>query len=332
LLAVIVAALGVGIYLATRASAGPSHHAAQGGGPGRATPAAATPSPTPPPPHPAGSLGDYRVAQRLFTFTERAGGALGNRVLHVAVRYPITPLGQASGTAGTNSFPLIVFAPGYRQCSAAYGALLQQWASAGYVVAGVNFPRTNCHVANPDESDLVNQPGDLAFVIRQVKLLSSTPHGQLAGLVNPARVAIAGQSDGGDTVAAMTAMSCCQYPGLRATVVLAGAEWPAFAGKWFSAPTAPMLFVQGTADLINPPAASLQLYQSDTTGARYYLQLTGADHLTPYEGTRAPEPIVARVTIDFLDHYLAGEGTIGAMRSAGRVAGVSELAGGGQLP
>jgi predicted dienelactone hydrolase len=333
LAAVAVTGLGGGIYLATQTSAGPPRHAAHGAPPTVKATVSASPSTPTPAPHPSGRLGDYRVAERFLTFTDHRGGILGTRVLHVAVRFPDTGPAPTSSGPGANSFPLIVFAPGYRQCSVSYSILLQQWASAGYVVAAVNFPRTNCHDVSADESDLVNQPADLAFVIRQLDQLSSQPHGPLAGLVSTSKVAIAGHSDGGDTVAAMAAMSCCRYPGLRAAIVLAGAEWPAFAGTWFTAPTAPMLFVQGTADTINPPAASLQLYQADRSGPRYYLQLTGADHLAPYEGDGAPEPIVARVTIDFLDHYLAGDGsTIGAMRRAGRVAGASELADAGQLP
>jgi pimeloyl-ACP methyl ester carboxylesterase len=131
----------------------------------------------------------------------------------------------------------------------------------------------------------------------------------------------------------MAAMSCCRYPGLRAAIVLAGAEWPAFTGSWFAAPTAPMLFVQGTADAWNPPAASVQLYQADTTGIRYFLELPGADHFAPYEGDQPPEPIVAQVTIDFLDEFLAGAGDeSAAMQSAGDVPGVAQLSSSGLLP
>lgn len=327
---VLAAALGGGIYLATQASAGSPVHAAGGRSP-RIKAASASPRPTLPP-HPSGSLGDYQVAEHWFTFTEQRSG-LRARVLRVLVRYPITGPASTSAGAGANSFPLIVFGPGYRQCSAVYSVLLQEWASAGYVVAAVNFPRTNCHLVNPDESDLVNQPADLAYVIGQLSQLSSQSGGPLAGLVDPAKVAVAGHSDGGDTVAAMAGMSCCQYPGLTAAIVLAGAEWPAFAGTWFTGVTPPALFVQGTVDTWNPQAASLQLYQADQGGTRYYLQLSGADHFTPYEGDSAPEPIVARVTIDFLDHYLAGDGgMLAAMQRAGSVPGVSELVGGGQLP
>jgi pimeloyl-ACP methyl ester carboxylesterase len=332
-LAVTVAALGIGIYVVTEASAGPSGRASHSAAPSEVTTPHATPSPSPLPPHPSGSLGDYSVAERWYTFTEHATPALDDRVLHVTVRYPDVGRAQKSGAPGTSEFPLIVFAPGYRQCSAIYSILLREWASAGYVVAAVNFPRTNCNDTSPDEADLVNQPADLTFVIQQLDQMSSQPSGALSGLINATRVAVAGHSDGGDTVAAMAAMSCCRYPGLRAAVVLAGAEWPAFSGRWFGAPTAPMLFVQGTADAWNPQAASLQLYQADRSGPRYYLQLAGADHFAPYEGDGAPEPIVAHVTIDFLDRYLAGDPSmLSAMQRAGRVAGISELVSAGQLP
>lgn len=335
-LAVIVVALGIGGYIAMRAAARPhgqSGHGLAGRTPGRSGTPRVTPSPSPPPAHPSGSIGDYAVDEHRYAFTEHAGPALGTRVLGVTVRYPAIQRAQNSAAPGTSDFPLVVFAPGYRQCSASYNIMLREWASAGYVVAAVNFPRTNCYVVSPDEADLVNQPADLTFVIRQLQQMSIKPGGPLSGVVSPTKVAVAGHSDGGDTVAALAAMSCCRYSSLRAALVLSGAEWPAFAGRWFSAPTPPMLFVQGTADTINPPAASMQLYEADRTGVRYYLQLDGAEHLPPYEGDGTPEPIVARVTVAFLDHYLAGDGyTVGAMQRDADVPGLSELVSGGRLP
>jgi pimeloyl-ACP methyl ester carboxylesterase len=336
MLAVIAVALGVGGYLAAQAVAGPNRPsvmARAGRTPGRSGTPRVTPSQSPSPPHPAGSIGDYAVDEHRYTFTEHAGGVLGERILGVTVRYPAVAPAQNPPVPGMSEFPLIIFAPGYRQCSASYNILLREWASAGYVVAAVNFPRTNCYYPGPDEADLVNQPADLIFVIHQLRQLSSRPDGPLSGMVSQTKVAVAGHSDGGDTVAALAAMSCCRYPGLQAALVLSGAEWPAFAGRWFSSPTAPMLFVQGTADAINPPAASMQLYQADRTGIRYYLQLNGANHLMPYEGDNSPEPIVARVTVAFLDHFLAGDGTtVSAIRHGADVPGVSKLVSGGVLP
>jgi pimeloyl-ACP methyl ester carboxylesterase len=197
----------------------------------------------------------------------------------------------------------------------------------------VDFPLTNCHVAAPDESDLSNQPADMAFVIRHLLRLSDRSGDRLTSLVAADRVAVAGHSDGGDTVAAMAAASCCRYRGLRAVVVLAGAEWPPLQGRWFAAPAPPMLFVQGTADTWNPPSASMELYRADTTGIRDYLELFGANHFAPYEGGSKPEPVVEQVTLDFLDRYLAGQSVApGAMRRAARNHGVSELVSGSQMP
>lgn len=279
-----------------------------------------------------GQPGDYRVAESTYTFTEQPSALHGTRVLRVTVRFPDGAAVRRAVVAAS-PFPLIVFAPGYRQCGGSYDVLLQQWASAGYVVAVVDFPFTNCDVANPDEPDLANQPADVGYVISQLTRLSAGHHDRLSGLIAAAEIAVAGHSDGGDTVAAMAADSCCRHAGLRAVVVLAGAEWPPLTGQWFAAPTPPMLFVQGTADTWNPPGASLQLYQADTAGPRYYLQLTGANHFTPYEGHSPPEPIVEKVTLAFLDNYLAGQtGGLAAMRKAGQVAGVSELVSAGRLP
>jgi pimeloyl-ACP methyl ester carboxylesterase len=230
-------------------------------------------------------------------------------------------------------FPLVVFAPGFRQCAGSYSDLLAQWTTAGYVVAAVDFPLTSCTTPSPDEADLASQPADVSYVIRRLLELSGNRGSRMAGLINPSEIAVSGHSDGGDTVAAMAAATCCRDRQVRAAVVLAGAEWPPLPGRWFAGPTPPMLFVQGTADTWNFPAASQQLYRADTTGRRYYLSLPGSDHFAPYQGDGRPEPIVAKVTIDFLDYYLLGErGRIGAMWRASREPGVSEMVSAGQPP
>ena len=131
----------------------------------------------------------------------------------------------------------------------------------------------------------------------------------------------------------MAGTACCHDRQVSAVIVLAGAEWPAFTGRWFSRPAPPMLFVQGTADTWNFPSASMQLYQADSAGPRYYLDLPDADHFAPYEGDGSPEPIVARVTVDFLDRYLLGQrDRAAAMWRAGKVSGTAVLVGAGHLP
>jgi predicted dienelactone hydrolase len=309
-------------------SAGPQRPAAPSLSP---TPAA---RPSPPERLPVGATGTYQVAQRELILVDRSRPDLGPRTLPTLVRYPVIPAAAAaSGRLARGLFPLVVFAPGFAQCQASYAALLRTWASAGYVVAAVNFPDTNCHLANPDESDLVNQPADMSYVIRQILAASGRSHGFLAGLVNSAKVAVAGHSDGGDTVAALVANTCCRDRAVTAAIVLAGAEWPPMPGSYFTAAAPPILFVQGDADDINRSAASIAMYQADKTGPRFYLDLLGEGHLPPYESGGPAEQVVARVTTDFLNRYLAGApGAAAAMRHDGHLAGLAILASGSQPP
>ena len=290
--------------------------------------------PVPPVRLPVGTIGSYQVAEHQLVLVDRSRAALGPRVLPTFVRYPVIPAAAAaSGRLARGLFPLVVFAPGYTQCQGSYAALLNTWASAGYVVAGVDFPRTNCHVANPDENDLVNQPADMSYVIRQMLAVSGQSHGFLGGLIAPGRIAVAGHSDGGDTVAAIAANSCCRDPAVTAVMVFSGAEWPPMPGSYFTATTPPILFVQGDADDINPPADSITMYQADTTGSRYYLDLFGQGHVPPYESQVPAALVVDRVTVDFLDRYLADSPrAAGRMRHDANVAGVATLVSGSQLP
>jgi dienelactone hydrolase len=328
----VVAALAGGVFLAvnTATDTALGHFARPAAG---SATTARTPSPRPRPAVrlPVGTIGGYAVADRRFLLVDRSRA---RRVLPTFVRYPVIPAGAgAVGSAARGLFPLVIFAPGYLQCERSYRSLLRAWASAGYVVAAVTFPRTSCHASSPDEADLVNQPGDMAYVISRLLVISGRQHGVLSGLVDPADIAVAGHSDGGDTATAIAANTCCLDRKVAAAVVLAGAEWSPMEGSYFPKGTPPIMFVQGDADNINLPADSLMMYRADTTGPRFYLDLFGAGHLSPYEGHGLPEAVVARVTTDFLDRYVARQHPAGAaMRRAGDAAGLADLVRGGHLP
>lgn len=305
--------------------------------PPAASPAAARSAAAPARPAP-GTAGRYQVGQRRLTFTEPAhtgvtGQYLDERVLVTVIDYPVSP-GSSGSRLAPGRFPLLMFAPGFMQCPGTYGHLLQTWASAGYVVAAVDFPQTSCRVGSAAyEPDLVNQPADVSYVLGRLLAASAVPGGFFSGRLNPRQVAAAGQSDGGDTVAALAASACCQDRRLKAVAVLSGAEWAPMPGTYFGAAAPPVLYVQGSADTINPPAASLQLYTADTVGPRYYLDLFGADHMIPYAGDDAVERLVARVTLAFFARYVLGDRpALAAMTRAGNRPGISAIASGGQLP
>lgn len=291
--------------------------------------------PAPPAAPAVGGYGTYRVGQRQVTFTEPAhtgpaGQYLGARTLVTQLWYPRAP--GAPGAPGP--FPLVMFAPGFLQCADAYSDLLRAWASAGYVVAAITFPRTNCYLgADAYEPDLVNQPQDVSYVLSRLLALAAQPRSGFTGLLDSREVAAAGQSDGGDTVAALAANTCCTDRRFKAVAVLSGAEWPPMPGRYFPGGAPPLLFAQGSADTINPPWASMQLYQADDDGTRYYLDLFGASHLEPYEGTNPVERLVARVTLAFFDRYVLGQASASkTMTRDGNVPGAAALVSGGHSP
>lgn len=297
-----------------------------------ARPQTRTPTPTPTTAPAVGGDGSYRTGKWQVTFTEPARTApadqhLGQRTVVTQIWYP-----RARGPAGP--FPLLLFAPGFLQCPGTYSHLLQAWASAGYVVAAMTFPRTNCHLGNEVyEADLVNQPQDMSYVLTRLLALSARPGNRFSGLLDPHEVGAAGQSDGGDTVAALAANTCCTDRRLKAVAVLSGAEWPPMPGRYFVGRVSPMLFTQGTADTINPPWMSLQLYRADRVGARYYLDLFGASHMIPYQGTNPVERLMARVTLAFFDRYVLGQAdALETMTRNGNVTGTAALVSGGQPP
>ena len=285
-----------------------------------------------------GALGSYRVGERQVTFAEPAhtgpaGQYLGQRALVTVIWYPLARTSAGSQPA-SGPLPLLVFAPGFMQCGDPYSHLIQAWASAGYVVAVVNFPRTDCRVGSAAyEADLVNQPADVSWVLGRLLALNAAPGDFFSGRLNPRLVAAAGQSDGGDTVAALAASTCCTDRRLKAVAVLSGAEWPPMPGTYFAGGVPPMLFVQGSADTINPPWDSLRLYRADTAGPRYYLDLLGASHMVPYSGDNPVERLVARVTLAFFDRYVLGDaGALTTMTRAADSSGTAALDSGGHLP
>jgi predicted dienelactone hydrolase len=267
------------------------------------------------------------------TAPARSGTSQPRRLL-IQIWHPLASSPGNPAGAATARLPLIVFGPGFMQCASPYGDLLRAWASAGYVVAAVNFPLSDCRTgAAATESDLVNQPADMSYAITAL-LRRSSQAGRLGGPLNPREIAVAGQSDGGDTVAAVAANSCCTDRRVRAVAVLSGAEWPAMPGAFFARTPVPMLFTQGSSDTVNLPGCSVAMYRADPAHERFYLDLIGADHTGPYWGTNTYERIVARVTLAFFNRYVLGHhDSARAMRRAGNVSRVARLFshGGGDL-
>ncbi|MGI8412926.1 MAG: alpha/beta hydrolase family protein [Solirubrobacteraceae bacterium] len=254
------------------------------------------------------------------------------RTLVTYLRYPAagapgaTDLPDAAPAREHGPFPLIVFGHGFAVTPGPYAALLQSWARAGYVVAAPVFPLGSANApGGPDESDLINQPDDMRFVITRLLADSRSASGPLAGLLAPSRIAVSGQSDGGDTALAVAYDGHFFDPRVGAAVILSGAEIPGAGALSFPGPSPPLLATQGTADPVNPPVFT-DTFFGPAPRPKYRLNLLGAAHLPPYTDQQPQLGIVERVTTAFLDDYLKHKpGARQRLLSVGAVPGIATL-------
>jgi dienelactone hydrolase len=246
------------------------------------------------------------VSEQTFSLVDRSRPEVSHGRL-VSPYRKLTTLVWAPDAPGL--WPLVVFAPGFQVGPAPYEAFLEAWAARGYVVAAPEFPLTDAAVAgaNLDESDIDQQPADVRFVTDWMVSVADP----LARRIDPAEVAVAGHSDGGET--ALAAAEAAVPPGeprFRAVVAMSvqplGTR-PASFG--------PLLVTQGDADTINPPSYGLAAYRL-AEPPKYLLVLRGGGHLPPLEAGSPWLPGLEAVSEAFLAAYVAGSAPPSAIAAA----------------
>ncbi|MDA8033289.1 MAG: hypothetical protein M0T71_03830, partial [Actinomycetota bacterium] len=281
------------------------------------------------------------------TYDYLTGAPSPTRTLVTAVRYPTRAPGGSGEVARAGApparvrggYPAVVFAAGYRLDPSAYASLLDAWVRTGLVVVAPVFPYTNpvavaaalrvAPTADP-ERDLANEPADVAFVAGQVVAGAGGRGGcrLLAGLVDPAALGLAGQSDGGQAVGMLAYDRNDQLvaPPFRAVEVLSGG--PNGTDPYVGGPGHPsLLVVESSRDTCNTPAEAAALYDGVAIPDKWFLEDHAASHLGPYVGTaRRTAAVVAAMTGRFFDLELRG-GAPGAVlaRLAGTAPGVAVL-------
>ncbi len=322
--------VGIVALLVTRSHSGPAHPTTTTRPQTVASRPTETTSPTTPPTTNPRS-GPFAVGTSTTTLVEPAGGGLPIRSLPTLLFYPATgasggapsPAAQPDRTDGP--YPLVVFSQGYDETPASYGALLAAWAAGGFVVAAPTYPFTDPPVCPTCEADIVNHPRDLRFVITSMLDASASSSGLLAGLVDPSEVAVAGQSDGADVSLAVAAAPSQRDPLVKAAVIMSGQELSSLGTDFYTAGSVPMLVTQGTADPVNFPSCSVELYNA-APAPKYFLSFLGAGHLPPYQDAGVDLSTLEVVSTDFLDATLKGEQrAAAALLVAGNVPGATTV-------
>jgi dienelactone hydrolase len=242
------------------------------------------------------------------------------------VYYPAAS-GSADGGAQTDAtpdtadgpYPLIVFAHGFGATPEVYAGLLEQWASAGYVVAAPTFPlSSSTSPCGAVAGDVVNQPQDMSFVITSVLRAAKGHDGPLAGLVDPEHIGAAGHSNGGITTYGLVGNTKLRDDRISAAAILAGTAQKFPTGKYDLAHLPPVLFVHGTDDSLVPYSSAIQGFNG-ARGPKGLLSIIGGDH-----GSAAAQSAYAATT-DFFDAYLRDDAAARGRLPDDQVEGTSTM-------
>ncbi|MCS6947459.1 MAG: alpha/beta fold hydrolase [Steroidobacteraceae bacterium] len=233
--------------------------------------------------------------------------------------------------------PLVLFSHGAYSTNNLYDPVLTAWAAAGFVVLAPTHRDSTSFAVERGTNDprfFDWRLEDMATVLAASDALAE----KLPALdrrVDPGRIAATGHSFGGlvaQTLAGATyfdprtgATQSRRDPRVRAAIVFSGAGRfaPLLRTEDFAALQVPLLVTVGTEDLAQAP--NLTGYQwrrepFDLAGSpqRYLLTLRGADHYLGGLVGRTDLPLApqarswldefTRVTIAFLQHYLANRG------------------------
>jgi predicted dienelactone hydrolase len=194
--------------------------------------------------------GPHRVAtfETVFVDASRPTDANGDfegapvRTLAATLWYP-------DGAA--DAHPLLVYSHGFMSMRSENAPLAALLASHGYVVVSVDFPLTHRGAAGgPNVRDVVNQPGDVRFVIDRV-LAWNADERPFAGEIDRDRIGAIGLSLGGLTTTLATFHPRLRDPRIAAAVSIAGPT-AMFGPAFFAAADVPFLMIAGTFDAMIP--------------------------------------------------------------------------------
>ncbi len=187
-------------------------------------------------------------------------------------------MADAPADKGHGPYPLVLFAHGYAVTPDFYAPLLARWAAAGYVVAAPVFPILSGSDGGASHVDYEKTFGDASFVITQV--LDLNKGDPLGGLVDPARIAAAGHSDGEVVSFGVGFLDCCRDKRVRSVIAMAGDLSNANNPHTRDTGT-PILHIMETNDEYDPYPHSIQWDRDNLTAPRWMVSLNSS-HVPPY--------------------------------------------------
>ncbi len=199
--------------------------------------------------------GPYRAASFDLTLvddtrpTQVNGSFAGadSRELVTRIWYPAELIGK-KGEAAASPRPLLIYSHGFMSQRTGGSYQAKHLASHGYIVAAMDYPLTHFGApGGPLVMDVVNQPGDISFLLDQFLSWNEEPGHQFYGAIDASRIGAFGLSLGG-----MTSTLVAYHPRLRdervaAAVSIAGPSFM-FADAFFTQRRLPFMMVASDID------------------------------------------------------------------------------------
>lgn len=276
----------------------------------------------------AAPLGAYAVGKTVVTLVDdsRPTAAVGTfagtpeRTLKTTIYYPAKgtyvedEIGEDAAPAKNGApYPLILFSHGITANATVYEGIINEWVSAGYVVAAPDYPLSNTsapggNVFADGLGDVKNQPADASFVIDEVLALSKEP-GTLRGLVDKKHIGASGHSLGGITTYGLTYSSCCIDKRIDAAAPMSGMAGLVADGEtYFQGVDTPLLILHGDSDPLVPYQAGVDAYVR-ASAPKFLVTLTGTGHVQPFVGAEGPSgDVLVASGLAFWDYFLKGDG------------------------
>jgi dienelactone hydrolase len=204
----------------------------------------------------------------------------------------------------TVPIPVIEFAHGWHSNPRVYATMLRAWASAGFLVISPTSPgmaRGPGLLAQGAAS--IKQAADLPVVLTHVLKM------RLGVTPDPKRIALAGHSDGGCTVADMAFNRRYRDDRVDAYLIFSGAQTPINAGPGLlRANNAPVFVADSRADQFGDFPSSAAIYRAARTPKIFVAIGRDETHLPPWSVSTLFHQRLWNATIDFASWAFTGQG------------------------
>lgn len=181
--------------------------------------------------------------------------------------------------------PLLVFSHGFTSSRSNGAYLAEHLASHGFVVVAVDYPLTNMRAPGGAlVEDVINQPGDVSFLINTLVGYSAVSGHALSGKIDPARIGVLGISLGGLTSTLSGFHPEWRDPRIGAVLSIAGPT-NFFTDEFFQKVDLPFMMFAGDLDVLVPYATNAAPVLDKKPGAEL-VTLKGGSH-TGFSGGTA---------------------------------------------